>query len=165
MISYLTLRIKKTQEYLWSIHGQDVAFVHVQVDHVDMKNFIDALGISISFIDPIGPELELVRTGVGLVESDTHTADQASQQALRVLHSRLGIMQNLILPVGVDTTTSALKTSRLISGSDEECEGWIHVLNLIIEYAMGIWVLGGGVVVVANCLLRIQVTKTIVTLS
>jgi hypothetical protein len=100
-----------------------------------------------------------------MVESDTHTADQASQQALRVLHSRLGIMQNRILPVGVEATTSALKTSRLISGSDEECEGWIHVLNLIIEYAMGIWVLGGGVVVVANCLLRIQVTKTIVTLS
>ena len=73
MISYLTLRIKKTQEYLWSIHGQDVAFVHVQVDHVDMKNFIDALGISISFIDPTGPELELVCAGVGLVESDTHT--------------------------------------------------------------------------------------------
>ncbi len=165
MISYLTVRIKKTQEYLWSIHGQDVAFVHVQVDHVDMKNFIDALGISISFIDPTGPELELVCAGVGLVESDTHTADQASQQALRVFNSRLGIMHNLILPVGVDTTTSALKTSRLISGSDEECEGWIHVLNLIIEYAMGIWVLGGGVVVVANCLLRIQVTKTIVTLS
>jgi hypothetical protein len=55
-----------------------------------------------------------------------------------VLHTPLGITQNLILPVGVNTTTSALKTSRLISGSDEECECWMHVLNLIIEHAMGI---------------------------
>ena len=122
MLSYLTVRINKTREYLRSIHGQDVPFVHVQVDHVDMKDFIDALGISVSFIDPTGPELELIRAGVGLVESDTHTADRASQQALRVLFSRLGITQNLILPVGVDTTTSALKTSRLISGLDDECE-------------------------------------------
>jgi hypothetical protein len=50
IISYLTVRIKKTQEYLWSIHGKNATFVHVQVDHVDMKDFIDALGISISFI-------------------------------------------------------------------------------------------------------------------
>jgi hypothetical protein len=55
-----------------------------------------------------------------------------------VLDSWLGIKQSLILPVGEDTMSSALKTSPLIAGSDEQCKCWMHVLNLIIEHGMGI---------------------------
>jgi hAT family C-terminal dimerisation region len=90
-------------------------------------------GVTIMFILPL-PHWKLYKIPIGLFPPESHSSDDCATAAELVL-ARVGITLDDVLSSVNDTTNSAVKTGRLLAGTDGDCK--MHVSSLMVEHAIG----------------------------
>ena len=82
--------------------------------------------------------MRVIRIAVGLVEATSHKAEDTANDVMRCIGNRYGVHRGSLLGAGVDTTTSALATSRALTASEYEDRCVMHVASLVFGHAAGL---------------------------
>jgi hypothetical protein len=115
-------------------YGKVLPFATVMCDHLDKPE--DILGVSLIILNP--------RTwtphhfALCLLPSKGHKAEVTKQQIEEVLFDRVGISFDEVANCMTDTTNSAQKTSRLVTGKDTADKCNMHVWNLVLGHTTGL---------------------------
>ena len=131
LLAAVSMYVSETRAYWEKWLGKRMAFINVAHDVWDSK-MKDVLGVSVFFYNPVRHEFYSLPLGLTPVEDKK--SDPTALQTMDLLRVAGIEEEDLYMPVN-DTTNSAVKTGRVLTGEDGSCA--MHQVQLCFVHATG----------------------------